>query len=169
MQHHTTARLRSPRRVSWIKAGGFEAAAPPLVNQDSLSETQMQAVDREAAQLVRQFLAVSPQQQAPAAKALVQFCHKKCCGKERRDAGGRVKQCDGKEWSDAGCRAGVVAALVQAAKIVDPALQTQAVSALACIMIDHNDNQSAAAAAGAIPLVLQLTKSSDASLQKEAA
>jgi hypothetical protein len=32
----------------------------------------MQAVDREAAQLVWQFLAVSPQQQAPAAKALVQ-------------------------------------------------------------------------------------------------
>jgi len=59
-------------------------------------------------QLVWQLLAAYLQQQAPAARALVQFC---------------VKQGSGQEWQDASCRAGALAALAQAARIADTAIQ----------------------------------------------
>ena len=117
---------------------------------------QMQAVQREAELLVGQLrAAASPQQQASAARALVAFCE---------------KQQYGKEWSDAGGRAGVPAALVQAAKIVDAALQRQAVKTLGSLVdcVYAPENQSAAGAAGAIALVMQLAKSSDADLQRQA-
>ena len=114
----------------------------------------MQAVPGEVELLVRQMRdAASPQQQASAAHALVAFC---------------AKQEYSKEWLDAGGRAGVPAALVQAAKIADAALQTDAVSALGNLLANHSANKDAAAAAGAIPLILQLAKSSDAALQKKA-
>jgi hypothetical protein len=103
--------------------------------------------------LVRQFLAASPQQQTRAALALVQFC---------------IKQGLGQEWQNTGCKAGAVAALVQATNIADAELQTQAVTALASLVANHKDNQSAAAAAGAIPQVVQLIQSSDAALQRAA-
>ena len=96
----------------------------------------MQAVEREAAQLVRQFHAAPPRQQARVATTLVEFCS---------------RQPEGREWQDALGRAGVVAALVQAAKSSDAALQQQAVRALADLVSKNDDNQSAAAAAGAVP------------------
>ena len=50
----------------------------------------------------------------------------------------------------------------------DAALQRNAVVALASLVCNHKCNQSAAAAAGAIPHLMQLTKSSDAALQQKA-
>jgi hypothetical protein len=49
----------------------------------------MQAVERKATQLVRQFHAAPPRQQVHAATALVEFCN---------------RQPEGREWQDAGCR-----------------------------------------------------------------
>ena len=93
----------------------------------------MQAVEREAAQLVRQFHAAPPRQQAQVASTLVEFCS---------------RQPRGIEWHQDACgRAGVVAALTQAAKSSDASLQQQAVAALAHLVYNHHDNQSAAAAA----------------------
>ena len=57
---------------------------------------------------------------------------------------------------------------MQLTKSSDAELQRQAVWALGHLVVCHNDNQCAAAAAGAIPLVMQLTKSSDAALQMRA-
>lgn len=113
----------------------------------------MQTVEQEAARLVRQFLDCAPQLSAPAARALVDFCHKQECGDQ---------------WQDAGGRAGVVGALLQAVRIDDGDLQKNAVSALGNLVILHNGNQSAAAAAGAVPQMTHLLLSSDAALQKEA-
>ena len=109
----------------------------------------MQAVEREAAKLVRQFHAAPPRQQAHVATTLVEFCS---------------MQPQGREWQDAGGRAGVVATLAHAAKSSDAALQQQAVAALGCHIYRHHDNQSAAAAAGAVLHLTQLTKSSNAAL-----
>ena len=101
----------------------------------------MQAVHHEAVQLVRQFHTAPPQHQAHLATALVKFCS---------------RQPQGREWQDAGGRAGVVAALVQAVKICDTALQINAVRALQVLISNHDDNRSAAAAAGAIPLLMTI-------------
>ena len=87
------------------------------------------------------------------ARALVTFCG---------------KQPYGVAWKDAGCKAGVPAALVQAAKLVDTGLQEEAFRALGLLVTVHAENQSAAGAAGAVALLVQLAKSSDADLQKEA-
>jgi hypothetical protein len=114
----------------------------------------MQAVECKAELLVGQLrAAASPQQQASVVRSLVAFC-------------GEQKY--GKEWSDAGGSAGVLEALVQAAKMDDAALQIEAVTALGILIFSHPENQSAAAAAGAIALILQFAKSSDAALQKKA-
>jgi hypothetical protein len=113
----------------------------------------MQAVELEAAQLVRQFHAAPPRQQAHVATTLLEFCS---------------RQPYGKEWHDASGRAGVVAAVAEAAKSSDVTLQQQAVAALGRLVFDHHDNQSAAAAAGAVPHLMQLTKSSNTALQQAA-
>ena len=61
--------------------------------------------------------------------------------------------------------AGLPAALVQAAKNVDAALLGKALTSLGLLVAHHKENQSAAAAAWAIPVVMQLAQSSDAALQ----
>ena len=91
----------------------------------------MQAVEREVAQLVRKFHAAPPRQQAHVATTLVKFCH---------------RQPQGKEWQDVGGRAGVVAALAQAAKSSNTAIQGLAVYSLGRLVLKHHGNQSAAAA-----------------------
>jgi len=116
------------------------------------SPFQMQAVELEAAQLVRQFHAAPSRQQAHVATTLVKFCSKQPQGRDPHV----------REWQDASGRAGVVAALAQAAKSSNAALQEQAVQALTRLVFNHYHNQSAAAAAGVVPRLLQLTKSSDA-------
>ena len=129
----------------------------------------MQAVHREAVQLVRQFHAAPPRQQPQVATALVNFCSRYPQGREA-------------EWQDAAGRAGVVVALVQAAKTSNAtlphlmqftkssiaALQQEAVHALGFLVNNHHDNQSAAAAARAVPHLMQLTKSSNTTLQGSA-
>ena len=100
----------------------------------------MQAVKLQAQSLVAQLRAAdSDHQQATAARALVDFCS---------------TQKYSKEWQDAGGEAGVPAALVQAAKLVDIALQTKALTTLGEFVAGHSANRSAAAAAGAIPVHL---------------
>jgi hypothetical protein len=54
---------------------------------------------------------------------------------------------------------------MQLAKSSNAALQQEAVCALGNLVVYHNDNQSAAAAAGAVPHMMQLTKSTDTLLQ----
>ena len=117
------------------------------------AEFQMHAVEREAAQLVRQFRTAPPQHQARLALALVEFC---------------CRQPQERQWQDAGGRAGVVSVLVQALNLCDAALQQAAFMALGCLVDKHHDNQSTAAAAGAIPHLMQLSKSSNAAIQKAA-
>ena len=116
----------------------------------------MQAVEREAANLARQFHAAPPQQQALVATPLVKLWSRQPPG---------IKW---QEWQDAGGRAGVVAVLAQTAKSSNAALQQQAVIVLGRLVGFHHDNQSAAAAAGAVPHLTQLTKSSNADLQQQA-
>ena len=113
----------------------------------------MQTLEREAGQLVRQFHAAPPQKQTHAAIALVEFCNRQPRGREWRDACGRV---------------GFVTAIALAVNIGDAPLQRNAIRALGDLMLDHRDNQSAAAAVGAMPLLLQLTTSRNAALQQEA-
>ncbi len=110
----------------------------------------MQAVERSAAQLALQLHAAPPRHQVAVATALVKFCN---------------RQPQGREWQDAAGRAAVVAAIVQAVKVGDAALQQEAIDALGRLVSDHHGNKSAAAAAGAVPHLFQLTKSSNASLQ----
>ena len=113
----------------------------------------MQTVERDAAQLARQFHAAPPRQQAHLATVLVKFCN---------------RQPQGREWQDAAGRAAVVAAIVQALKVSNAALQQEAIDALARLFSDHHGNKSAAAAAGAVPHLFQLTKSSNTALQLSA-
>ncbi len=113
----------------------------------------MQEVEREAAQLVQQFLAATPQQQAHAAATLVKFC---------------IRQPDGIEWQDAGGRTGIVAAVVHAAKSINATLHVTYVSALGCLIFNHHENQTAAGAAGALPHLMQLADSNNADLQLHA-
>jgi hypothetical protein len=120
----------------------------------------MQAVELEAAQLVRKFHAAPPRQRAHVATTLVKFCY--------RQLQGRQWQPQEKEWQDVGGRAGVVAALAQAANSSNDALQGLAVYNLGRLVFNHHGNQSAAAAAGAVPHLMQLTKSNNASLQQQA-
>jgi len=114
---------------------------------------QMQAVEREAAQLVRQFHAAPFRQQAHVDKTLVEFC---------------CRQPHGREWQDAGGRAGVVVALVQVLKMGDTSHHWNVLFELWQLMESHHHNQSAAAAAGAIPHLMQLTKSSNTALRQQA-
>jgi hypothetical protein len=57
---------------------------------------------------------------------------------------------------------------MQLAKSSNTALQQEAVNALGNLVYNHHDNQTCAAAAGAVPHVMQLAKSSNTALQQEA-
>jgi hypothetical protein len=107
----------------------------------------------EAHKLVRQFHYANFQQQASAATALIDFC----LGKVGSDM-----------WQDACGRAGVLAALLQSAKIDDSQIQKNAIIVLGDFVKNHEANQSAAGSSGAITVVQLLTTSSDIELQIQA-
>jgi centrosomal protein CEP164 len=105
----------------------------------------------EAHKLVREFNDANSQQQASAATALIDFCLGKV-GSEM--------------WQDACGRAGVLAALLQSAKIDDSQIQKNAIIVLGDFVENHEANQSAAGSSGAITVVQLLTTSSDIEIQK---
>ena len=144
------------------------------------ADDEMQDIEVEVSllrQLVRKVHVAPFRQKMHMASTLAEFCS---------------SQPQEKGWKDACGRAGVVAALVQAVKICSADLKQEdliklarhadqfaalqeevrmasnVILALAGLVDSHHDNQSAAAAAGAIHHLMQLTKSCNMALKQKA-